>query len=296
MMKQLTAGSSCFTWALAALTAIVIPGSLAGPAQLTTAPSAGADGGQPAAFMVEGPLLRVGIQNNIILVMGVEVVVPSTARIHSAAAELTIESLAGPPLPGRSQPGFVAGTAIVNGTRFGDLNIAEDVFVEPAEHVLVGTVTSPSRARFEILGMHIRLIDDPRMPTTVQHPLGFEIHLHTVPAGSTAAAEGYVGNDGDLYAVHIEAQGRLVHTGPQTSVLRASCDEGRFEVRGGSTWPTGTVQVYTHPGGQLIGIAAVEPDVTGMGRYRLNASISFPCPQSIRVENSNGSSVIVPLR
>jgi hypothetical protein len=255
----------------------------------------GRGGGVP--FELEGPLMRVAPEGGELLVMGLKVVVPPGAQIRSPAADLTIADLSGAPLPGRSQPGFVGGTAIITGITTNGVNIAEEVFVEPAEHVLLGAVTSVTRLRFEILGVHVRTIADPRMATTVVHPLGFDIHLHSVPAGSLAAAEGYIGDDGALYAVHIEAEGSLVQQGPQTSILRLSCADNRFEIRGGSTSATGTFHVYDHQNSQLLGSAPVEPaEITGMGRYRLNVTLSSPCPATVRVENSNGSSAIATLR
>ena len=85
--------------------------------------------------------------------MGVTVAIPATAFINPLARALAPVELAdSTSLPGRSsQEGFIGGTAIINGLTANDPAnttglgiVAEDIFVEPAENVLLGEVSGNS--------------------------------------------------------------------------------------------------------------------------------------------------------
>jgi hypothetical protein len=162
-----------------------------------------------------------------ITVMGVTVNIPCSAVIKSPTAALNINQLRNPtPLPGRSpRRGFLGGTAIINGaTDVAGVPVADDVFVEPAENVMIGPVTAG--IPFSVLGTEVVQLTDLRIPSTgAFNQFGFEVDLATVPVGALASVEGYFGSDLKLYAFLIETTGgTLVNpAAPQVSIQRAQC-------------------------------------------------------------------------
>lgn len=216
-------------------------------------------------------------------VMGVQVRVEATDIIESPSATLTLAQLLNPaPLPGRaSQPGFVGGTAIVDGLSV--LNGPVDalsVFVEPAENVLFGRVTlgPPS---LEVEGLPVVLLPDaltePRIPLrAVQNSFGFNVLFNTITLGSFVGAEGYFDESGNLRAFLIEADGAaLANPGiRQISGLRVECtNTGELEVRGA------TVRLTTELGQARI--FRRHPTIVGAmqrlgGNFAVTADAEFP--------------------
>lgn len=105
---------------------------------------------QPIGVELEGTINDFVNATSTLTVMGTQVYVPPTATLHSPTTERTDINhslngwFRGFALPGRTRPGMLGGTAIVLGYWDEAANriVADDVFTEPAENVLIGAITS----------------------------------------------------------------------------------------------------------------------------------------------------------
>jgi len=258
----------------------------------------------PVGAELEGPLTAVDQAAQTIEVMGSTVDV-SHASFASPTDSLTLADLAGEPLPGRGDtPGFLGGTAIVMGSApsSGGPVVAEEVFVEVAENVVVGAVTENTvpaggtlaDGTFAVQGVSVSSIDDDRFSLrVVAEGSDVAVDLGSVPTGSAASVEGHWGSDGTLYAHTIEASDGAVTSG-ETTIDRAECDpEGRFELRGSSSTAPETVTIYDNDTDEQLGTVDVTEDPEGpLNGFRFRADAEdadWGCPGSVRVENTNGS-------
>jgi hypothetical protein len=293
---------------------------------------------------VEGPLQAVtnlGGGNGSVVCNGSQIEIVAGTPITSPTATLTMEQLADPtqfpnsgfnPVDGSARAGFIGGTCIILGVRDDVTGVltASEVFVEIAENVLVGAVTnSPAlgNGAFAVLGTEVVALSDPRMPADkpaagfydalgghagnteqARNQFGFGVDLNTVglPQPDESSLEGYLGNDGKLYAHTIETTGgTLLATDPRPSALRAECRDrsdrtGRdeLEVRGSCVLSVpGVAQTVTFSGhnadGSLIqtytGGANCTPDplnpafgIFNLGRDNLTY-VGDACPARIRI-------------
>lgn len=169
---------------------------------------------------------------------------------------------------------FLGGTAIVTGTSSAASGVvAQTVFLEPAENVLLGRVTSVPNAdgtgSLSIEGTSVVLIGK-KMGGQIPKPVAGETEIFNacipgkgvingffieIPASALeknteAAAEGWWGNDGRFYAFLIEGEGTVEKQTLDVAILRASCrNRGgarglEISIRGGVAAPanaTGTV-------------------------------------------------------
>jgi hypothetical protein len=228
----------------------------------------------------EGPIQSIDLQldGSIIMnVMGVTVYVPTTAIINSPTRTLTLRQLANRTrLPGRTEPGFIGGTALVNGVvdiatqKF----TATDMVVEPAENVLIGVVTSV--APLKILNSEIAFIDDARIPFHLVNEFGFTLAPNPpVEVGALASAEGYYAG-GKFQAFLLDLAGDLPLANPATDVniQRAQSRErtpnarrgDEIKMRGFYHVPNGvtpTIRVFRVDAGvaTLLGAAVAVPDL-----------------------------------
>lgn len=260
---------------------------------------------------VEGPITNVGTDQNgnFIEVMGIRIAIPAGIPISSPTASLTFGQLLGDPLPGRpqDQPGFLGGTAIITGISEIDtpdnIRTAQDVFVEPAENVVVGVLTASNA----IEGMTFELIDDPRIPSSATNEFGFDIALSSLVAGAPAAIEGYYSAiDQIFHAFLVEVTGgQLLNAGvPEVSIQRAQCrqrDNGQIEVEviGGTHDPSSGTVTVTNPTGTIVyGTANVVQDAVspqfGTYRFRRRAGGLGPCTNEITVNFNNIAVVTAP--
>lgn len=235
---------------------------------------------------VEGPIVDIVPNGNggaIITVMGMEIEIPAGTPISSPTKQLTVTQLLNQtPLPGRSQPGFVGGTAIITGVSEPGDRIADDVFVEPAENVVLGQITGP----MEIEDMPFALIDDARIPASpIRNAFGFAVQPNSLVAGTPASLEGYYSLlDSVFHAFLVEVEGgTLVNAGVrEVSVLRADCRQRtngqlEIEVRGATHNPaTGTVSITNVANTIVYGTATVTPDAEdpNFGTYRFTRRAS----------------------
>jgi hypothetical protein len=236
-------------------------------------------------------------------VMGVTVRVLTNASINSPTAALTLPQVsAAPPLPGRAQNGFLGGTAIATGDSAGGILYATDVFVEPAENVIVGEATGAADNDVTVNKVRAIALTDPRIKARPPiNGFGFEILPSSIPLNSLLAIEGYFGSDGNLRYHTLEADGgTLIRAGqPEVNVLRAQCrirggNRDELEVRGGTHTPANAVVTiqYRSPNNTWIALTptvapVVDNTVTpAQGLYRFNRSnLNFPgtvCPPLVR--------------
>ena len=179
---------------------------------------------------VEGPIREVTYNPDgsaTMLVQDVVVHVPAALGIDSPTTVLTVRQLCiRNRLPGRTEPGFLGGTALINGVV--DLSTlkftATDVTVEPAENVVIGVITSVSPLRIQ--GTEVALSTDPRIITRIVNTYGFPSRLDGISVGQPAAAEGYYAS-GKLqgYAIELDISAALVNDVSQVNIQRASSRE-----------------------------------------------------------------------
>lgn len=179
----------------------------------------------PGVVELEGRLEAYDHPTRMMTVMGMQVEVLNTTTMSSPTTTRTDAGLnnnqwfKGTRFAGRREAGFLGGTAIVTGI-WDDINkrvVAQDVFTEPAENVVLGVVTgfSCSNANCNgpndfirgnsapgstpgvvIPGPAMIPITDPRIPAqTVKDEAGFELDLTGADlTGLPFGAEGYYGD------------------------------------------------------------------------------------------------------
>jgi hypothetical protein len=256
-------------------------------AQLPTGPAA-----------IEGPISSIQQTgaNATVVVMGITIRVRPATVITTPTATLTIAQLVDPtPLPGRTEAGFIGGTAIVEGTsNASGVVIADTLFVEPAENVVIGVVTENSAGSIKVNGMALTLLTDERIPAEpLRNDLGFEIAADAIAVGTPIAVEGYYSASSQVFqAFVVEASGiPALNPGLQVSILRAQgrADRGELEIRGGvSGVPAGasvTVQIRApraNGTSRLLGTVTATPDLLPNSQsYRFRAQGITPFPGNV---------------
>ena len=279
-----------------AQTALLADVSIEGPIQGFQAATSGdvAPNGQPI----------VGVMT----VMGATIKVPANAAIHTPTnGSLTWTQFTTGAFPGRGEPGFLGGTAIVTGDSQGGVIYAADVFSDMHEHVVVGEATSAvvdgPATRATVNNIPLVPLDDARMPAGRPiNGFGFEVNPSQITAGTLVSVEGYIAG-GRLNYHTFEADGAALTSRDtaEVSILRASCryrggNRNEMEVRGGTKNPAGgqvTIQ-YSYGNNAWT---SVTPNVTSVadttvtpqqGLYRyVTSSLTFPtgmrvCPGQVR--------------
>ncbi len=254
-------------------------------------------------LLLEGPISAVSANpdgSGSITVLGVVVDIPAGITIVTPTATLSMAQVADPtPLPGRTQAGFIDGTAIINGTSVAGVNTADDMFLEPAENILGAEITSIPPAPIEVGGVPMAAITDARLPAgPVVNNYGFEIDPATVLSGGDATAEGYFSNDGSgvfQYFGLAVTGGDILNPGEtDVSISRAQCRAGanpgdpiNLRVLGGVHDPAiGTVTVKDF-GPTTFGTALSIADIPPFGLYTFRVVTNFAftiCPASVTVE------------
>lgn len=249
-----------------------------------------------------GSIVDNGDGTGSMTVMGITVTFDSTVPMNSPSTNLTLAALADPtPLPGRpGYDGFEGGTAIVLGSTAGGPVSATDIFVEPAENVVLGMLTSAANCSLEVqgqigvpdTGVKLVFLQDARIPAGPALDVqGFEIDPCTIPEGTGVGVEGYYGEDGMLYIFALEAEaGERVNPGvDEVSIQRARCSRGSLDVRGASSDPNGSVIIFdiTNADPTTLGEAALVVDpATLEATYRFRSNVGT-CPSLIRVTHSD---------
>lgn len=299
---------------------------------------------------VEGPvsaIVKNADSSVTMTIMGSTVRVPVGTPVNSPTAALTVDQLVDPtPLPNRGPieatattpavpgfPGFIGGTAIVTGTVGADgIVTAADVFVEPAENVLLGLVTvnnpgsGTTPAEFRINNIPIVLLpaSELRMPSKpVQDVNGIAIFQDSIAVGTGASAEGYFAN-GVFNAFLVEAEvGTPLVSAPQLTIVRATARErnanrgDEVEVRGSVTTThvaagvtTQTVRVSRIDGTRVTplgdALATLDPLIPGVAEWRLRVitpvttdPVLSTAPTTVRAVNisagANNASATAPV-
>jgi hypothetical protein len=265
--------------------------------------------GQAAIVLLEGPISALtdnGDGTGSITVMGITVAIPSGAPITTPTAALSIADAAdATPLPGRTQNGFIGGTAIIEGN--GDIiagYTADSVFLEPAENILGAEITSTPGEPLAIGGVELSPTGDARIPAgPFTNAFGFEVDPLTVPLGTGATSEGYLANDGSgvmqYFGIAVDA-GDLVNAGmTEVSIIRAQCLPGDLptepiELRViGSVHdfpPTGSVTITSGATtfGAVVPVADTPPFASYSFRLRNDPGFTV-CPTSVTA-TFNGAS------
>ncbi|MHC1726147.1 MAG: hypothetical protein AB9866_09105 [Syntrophobacteraceae bacterium] len=260
---------------------------------------------------IEGPIQDIIPDRRVMVVMGVTVHVPPGIPITSPTANLTelagagnpLELMLGANLPGRTVPGFMGGTAIINGTALPSGSMrATDIFVEPSENVLIGAVTASTCTNancargndvLSILKTQVRPISDPRMQFSIVNDFGFSVDLTGANlVGTAAAAEGYFVAPREFRYFLLEITGApLRNPGiAEVSIQRAQCREDavngiQLDVLGATHTPAlGTVTISN--GGTTFGTESTIS--TGVGSafgtytFRLRDNPAFnSCPENV---------------
>ncbi|MBI4311845.1 MAG: hypothetical protein HY681_08685 [Chloroflexi bacterium] len=255
----------------------------------------------PAPVVLEGRLTDVNVSERTVDVMGIRVRVPLGAPINSPTAALTIEDLLGDSFPGTGgRPGFLGGTAIVEGETLNGVITAHNVFVEVAENVIVGVVTEngiPAGGKvgdgpFKVLGVTIDSTRDPRLPVLAT-VAGLALDVSKVPVGASIGVVGYLGSDGVFYALEVDADAAdFGGASGETSITRVRCTEGGvLDIRGGTTAVSGVVTVSDPDSGAVLGTTNVVADLGfGLWRFKLDLKgTSLTCPAQVMAEHEDGS-------
>jgi hypothetical protein len=267
---------------------------------------------------LEGPITRVLPGRNEVEVMGTRVIVPPGTPITTPSVNLTelagttnpLLLLLGDPLPGRTEPGFMGGTAIINGAVNPDGTLtATDFFTEPAENVLIGNVTVSACTNsvcagagntLRINGVRMVPIRDPRLRfKPITNDFGFRVNLVGANvAGNAAAAEGYFASGRFWYfLMEITGAPLLNPTQTEVSILRAQCrndpDGIQLDVLGGVHNPaTGAVTISDTDNGTVFGQqnAVVAAGEFGSYTFRLRNAVGFQtCPTSVTAQFGGAS-------
>jgi hypothetical protein len=258
---------------------------------------------------LEGPITRVLPRSNEMIVMGARVLVPRGTPITTPTVNLTelagttnpLALLIGDPLPGRVDPGFIGGTAIINGrvNPNGTL-VATDVFVEPSENVLIGNVTVSTCTNsvcagagntLRIAGVRMTPIRDARMAVEpITNAFGFRVNLTGANlVGRSASAEGYFARGRFWYFLMEVAGAPLANRGREVSIQRAQCRDNaggiQLDVLGAVHTPaTGRVQIVDANDGTVFGgqNAISAGGAFGAYTFRLRDNPTFAtCPTSV---------------
>lgn len=262
---------------------------------------------------IEGPIQEIIPDRRVMVVMGVTVHIPPGIPITTPTANLTelagagnpLELMLGANLPGRTVPGFMGGTAIINGTALPSGNMrAADVFVEPSENVLIGAVTASTCTNancaragdvLSILKTRARPITDPRMSFSIVNDFGFPVNLTGANlVGAAAAAEGYFVSPRDFRYFLLEIAGAPLRNPniAEVSIQRAQCREDaangiQLDVLGGTHTPaTGTVTIRNGATtfGTVGAISAGVGSAFGTYTFRLRDNPGFnACPENVTV-------------
>jgi len=245
---------------------------------------------------VEGPITSIvdnGDGSGTVTVMGMAIFVPAGTPINSPTASMTMSQLADPtPLAGRSKPGFIGGTAIILGDT---VTGAEDVFVEPAENVVLGELTANCMLGcadgngvmeyyLALNGMKMVPNTDSRIPfIEAIDPNALVISLESAQVNQPAAAEGYYGEDNVFHFFALEAMGEPAagRGANAISISRAQCRNGReIRVQGGVFDADGVIEAAVQIEGFGNAAVALDP-LTGELTYQLRVGINGNCPAQV---------------
>lgn len=239
-------------------------------------------------LLLEGSIdaiTRVG-PSALVTILGQQVLVPADTMLTTPTATIDLDQLLDQrPYPGRMQPGHIGCSATVHGKVLagGTRLIADRLFVEPAENVVLGVVTGLAGSLLFVNGMPTVLSTDSRLPSRPAiNAFGFSIVPSTVALGAEVALEGwFAGGSFHAFGMEVSGAARLEMPLPQTSVLRAVVRErtpnpqvgDEYDVRGAVTMAHAPSSVMT----QLIAVFRLDHGVpTQLGIAIATRDTQFP--------------------
>lgn len=235
---------------------------------------------EPIPGGTEGPISAIvdnGDGTATLTVMGMTALLPGTATIASPSKTLTLaEVLDTTPLPGRTEAGWIGGTAKGTGSVSADGVITyTELVLEPAENVVLGLITGTQP--LTVNHMPVSLLTDSRIPASTVNELGFEIDLAQATVGQAVAIEGYYAS-GTFHAFRVEVTGApALNQALQVTALRAQGRpaKGELDIQGNlSGLPTGavapTVRFSNASTGVTIGqvVVVLDPLAPGTASFR----------------------------
>lgn len=258
---------------------------------------------------MEGPLTAVasdGGTGATVVVLGSVIQVPATAVVHSPTAPLTIAQLLDvTPLPGRTQAGFLGGTALVNGSidPVTGVMTAADLLVDPAESVILGAVTA-NGANLVVNGVPLVLINDPRIPgTPLLNDIGFPINAASVTVGKAANVLGYPSTDGSglFQAFNVAITGVPAANPAFQAIITRNVGNAKalsLDLRGGIAGlpTTGAITVQVFSGTKLLATATAtrDPLIPTQAAFRYAGKVPSPFPTSVFVKVTAAGFPAVP--
>ena len=210
-------------------------------------------------------------------VMGMTAIIPSTATVLSPSKALTRAEVLDPtPLPGRTEPGWIGGTAKGTGTVSANGVITySELNLEPAENVAIGVITGTQP--LTVNHMPVQLSTDPRIPASTVNELGFEIDLAQVTVGQPVAIGGHY-SGGVFHAFSVEVTGApALNPALQVTALRAQGRpaKGELDIQGSLSGiapraAAPTIRFSTASTGVTIGtvVAVLDPLAPGTASFR----------------------------
>lgn len=260
---------------------------------------------------VEGPIIQLPVLNTnelLLVIAGVTVKSNLNTIIRTPTNRLDLAAVAdATPFPGRVDPGFVNGVGQAEGEYDTDNHVllATSLFLEPAEHVLVGPIENPTDNTALVNGVNVELTNDSRIPSDpILNEFGFAIQSDSIPTNSLAAAEGYF--DGNLlraFRISVDAPSAvLINSQPQISLLRARAavkkNTYRLDIRGAVTllhapgFPAQQINVFSRDDSGVMSLigGAVSKRAPGtvFGKYDQDfRNIPGEPPARVRVVNTS---------
>lgn len=269
--------------AVAALSASKTSLAVSGRQLLPAEVEATLDGGDAAA--------------NSLRFLGLNVNLGAVTMRTPGGLPITAAEALGAPLPGRLEPGFVGGTVFATlSPAVGPTGVAaQAITLTVPETVLIGPVTNNAPGTgvagrdISILGVPVRAAVDARLDPFQAIIGAFPVDVASIPLGSNAAVEGYLGADGIFYAQVLEADQGTPIGGVTIAFGQSKCSGGSLEVRGTVSVFSGNIQLLD-PAGTVIGTSPVS---TLDGTWRIRARLAT-CPANVRARHVETGFVSAP--
>lgn len=262
-----------------------------------SSPSLAVAGRQVLPADIEATLDGGNAATNSIQALGLNINLGLVTMRTPGGLAITAAGALGAPLPGRTQPGYVGGTVFATldpTVGPGGVN-AQSVTLTVPETVLIGPVTDNSPGtnvagrNISVLGVPVRAAVDARLDPFQAVIGAFPVDIASIPVGSTAAVEGYLGSDGFFYAQILDAEQGTPIGGVTVAFGQSKCSGGSLEVRGTVSVFSGNIQLLD-PAGVVIGTSPVS---TLDGTWRIRARLAT-CPANVRARHVETGFVSAP--
>lgn len=267
-------------------------------------------------FDVEGKITAYDTTTRTITVNGTRFHIPPTEKIKTQTLDQTTGNLelTGPgSLTDPAQSSIIGSSAIAGGT----VNVtalaggghcitfaANSVYVEPAEHGIVGPLLSvdPAQGTYVVGGSTVKMNTDPRYPSTIVDLAGAPMTVADLQSqvGTLLDVVGYYDEAaGTLRGTVVEADVLMPQAGSDTvAVTRAQWKSQELRVRGtvslrpdGSYAPT----VSLHTGAGCTGIPLATTDIDPAGGGAFDFRVRTANPGTICLKSAGGGQKDTPV-